>query len=281
MSERALKRSALVCLLLALLAIWPAASARAYHDEETRSLEESAYQLRSREWLLGPFELGVGLWRFQLSTRTMPWILGAALGKFTPNLNADLLALDMKSLTLSARAGFYYVNSNKLVDTEDPLNVYIIPLTLALSWRINDAHTVSFSARYVRVASDTATASEEDVKVQNATLADNAQLQASWEWRLTKISALLFTFRYLAYQGDPIVQSSVKIDDNTTAEVDASLDAKNLQNAVSGSVSGVFSWEHFNLRVGLGYGSALFLQGPGLALPLKYPYPEFALYWRL
>jgi hypothetical protein len=281
MSERALRRSALVCALLAALAVWPAGTAHAYHDEETRSLEDSAYQLRSREWLLGPFELGVGLWRFQLSTRTLPWILGAALGKFMPNLNADFLVLDMKGLTLSARAGFYYVNSNKLVETEDPLNVYVVPMTLALSWRINDAHTVTLSARYVRVASDTATASEEDLKVNKATLADNAQLQASWEWRLTKISALVFAFRYLLYQGDPIVTTSVQLDDSTSAEVDASLDAKNLKNGAAGSASAVFSWKHFNLRVGLAYGSALFLQGPGLALPLKYPYPEFNLYWRL
>jgi hypothetical protein len=276
-----MRRWKLACALSMCLAAWPVGMARAYHDQETHSLEDSAYQLRSGEWLLGPQELGVGLWRFQLSTRTMPWILGAALGKVMPNIHADFLVLDMKGVTLSARAAFYYVNSEKLVDTDDPLQLYIIPSTLALSWRINDAHTVSLRGRYTRIASDTAAGSEAELKVNEATLADNAQVHASWEWRLSKVSALLVALRYLPYQGDPIVQSTVQIDDSTTAEVDASLDATSLQNAVTGSVSGVFSWKHFNLRAGLAYGSALFIQGPGLAVPLKYPYPEFALYWRL
>jgi hypothetical protein len=53
-----------------------------------------------------------------------------------------------------------------------------------------------------------------------------------------------------------------------------------MTNSVAGGVAGVFSWKHFNLRAGLTYG-ALFLAGPGLVLPLKYPYPELNLYWRL
>jgi hypothetical protein len=77
-----------------------------------------------------------------------------------------------------------------------------------------------------------------------------------------------------------VLKSNVYVDPQTHGELDARVDVSELQNSVSGGVSGDFSWEHFNLRAGINYG-ALFLNGPGLVLPLKYPYPEINLYWRL
>lgn len=268
----------LACLLVIACCALPGA-ARAYHDKETPSLEESAYQLHSKEWLLGPFELGVGLWRFQLSTRVFPWILGAALGKATPNLEGQFLLLERAGVTLSADGGMYYVNSNKLIEGEELLHLFLFPVGLTASWRINDRHTTSLRFRYLRVVSD-GSAEQEDLEINGATLADNAQLHASWEWRLSRVSALLLTLRYLPFQGDPVLQSTVQVDARTTADVDATVDTENMQHSVAGSVSGEWSWEHFNLRAGIGYG-ALFLSGPGLVVPLKYPYPELTLYWRL
>jgi hypothetical protein len=253
--------------------------ARAYHDQDTHALEDSAYQLRSGEWLLGPLELGVGFWRFQVSTRTMPWILGAALGKAMPNLNAELLLFQLGSVTVNADAGLYYVNSNKLVEGDELLHLFIIPASLSVSWRINERHTLSGRFRYVRVTSD-GSASSDDYAVNEVTLADNAQLQASWEWRFNRVCALATTLRYLPFQGDPVAQTTVPVDDHTSAEVDATVDAESMQHSVAGVVSGVFSWKHFNLRAGVGYG-AVFLNGPGLVLPLKYPYPDLSLYWRI
>jgi hypothetical protein len=266
-------------LLVASCALALPRAARAYHDEQTPSLEESAYQLHSKEWLLGPFELGVGLWRFQLATRTLPWILGAALGKATPNLEADFLLLEKAGITLSAQGGIYYVNSNKLIEGEELLHLFLIPAGLTASWRINERHTTSLRFRYLRVTSD-GSAEQDDLEINGATLADNAQLHASWEWRLTRISALLLCLRYLPFQGDPIFQSTVQVDARTSADVEATLDTEDMQHSLAGSVSGAWSWKHFNLRAGIGYG-ALFLSGPGLVLPLKYPYPELTLYWRL
>jgi hypothetical protein len=273
---RALGLVALLCLGLALAA---PERARAYHDKETPSLDDSAYQLRSGEWLLGPLELGVGFWRFQISTRTMPWILGAALGKLMPNLNAELFVFELGGVTLNADAGVYYVNSNKLVEGDELLHLFIIPASVSASWRINERHTLSGRFRYVRVTSD-GSADSGDYEVNAITLADNAQIQANWEWRLNRVCALHTTLRYLPFQGDPVIQSTVPIDDRTTAKVDATVDTENLQHSVAGLVAGVFSWKHFNLRAGVGYG-AVFLQGPGLVLPLKYPYPDLSLYWRL
>jgi hypothetical protein len=236
--------------------------------------------MRSGEWLLGPLQLGVGLWRFQLSTRTAPWILGAALGKLMPNLGADFMVLDRWGFTLTLRGSFYYVNSRKLAgDDDDVVSLFIVPATVSASWRVNDNHTLSLHLKYVRVMVS-ADAQEEDVTLEGGGLADNFQMEASWLWRFSEVSALLSYVRYLPYQGDPVFQSTIPIDDQTTAEVDAKADVQSMQHSVAGGISGVFSWKHFNLRAGLAYG-ALFLPGPGLVLPLKYPYPELTLYWRL
>jgi len=265
-------------LAAALCAVVPSTAA-AYHDEATPSLEENAYHLRSHEWLLGPFELGVGLWRFQLSTRTLPWILGAALGKAMPNLKVDFLLLEHKKFTLSAASALYYVNSHKLIEGEDMLSLFLIPTEVALSYRVNDRHTVSGQFKYVRVTSR-GSAEEDDIEIEGASLSDSAQLQASWEWRLSRISALLMFMRYAPFVGDPVLESAVQVDERTTAEVDATVDSENTQHSVAGGVAGVFSWKHFNLRAGVTYG-ALFVSGPGLIVPLKYPYPDVNLYWRL
>jgi hypothetical protein len=277
---RALRPSRAAWFVSALLALSLfAGNARAYHDEQTRSVEESAYIMRSGEWLLGPLQLGVGLWRFQLSTRTAPWILGAALGKFMPNLGADFMVLDRWGITLTLRGAFYYANSKNITDSNDLISVFIIPATLSASWRVNDAHTVSLHAKYVRVKAS-ANAQEDDLTLEGGGLADNFQLEASWLARFTQVSALLMYVRYLPFQGDPIFQTTVPLDDHTTVNVDAKADVQSMQHSVAGGISGVFSWKHFNLRAGIAYG-ALFLPGPGLVLPLKYPYPDLTLYWRL
>jgi hypothetical protein len=251
----------------------------AYHDEATPSLEDSAYLLKSKEWLLGPLELGFAYWRLQLSTRTAPWLIGATLRKVTPNLELAALAFESERVTLSAGAALYYVNSRKLASKTPLVHLYLLPMQLALSVRAHRRHSFSVLAQYLKVMSN-ADATTDDVTLQGGALADNVHFQLSWEWRFTRVAALLVGLRYMPWQGTPIVHSTVTLDAQTSAEVDASVDVESLQHSVAGSVSGVFSWEHFNLRAGVGYG-ALFLDGPGLVLPLRWPYPELNLYWRL
>lgn len=264
--------------LVALLALAPT-RARAYHDEQTRSTEESAYILNHNEWGLGLLQLGYGFYRMQLSTRTMPWIIGAALKKAMPNLRLDANVVDHKGFTLNLNVAMYYVNSNKISDADPILHLFIAPMGATFSWRINERHTVSLGATYVRMITDSQ-AEPDDLELQSGRLADNFQLRASWEWRLSKVSALLCAVRYLPYQGDPVFSTTSQIDDNTTVTVEGEVNTENLQHSVAGSIGGVFSWQHFNLRAGIAYG-ALFLPGSGLVLPLKYPYPEINFYWRL
>ena len=228
----------------------PLSTAQAYHNEHTRSLEESAYLLNPGEWELGLLVLGVGIGPLQLSTRTAPWIIGATLRKIVPNLALDGTVVDRRGVTLSARLALFYINSRKLSDDDTLVRLFIIPVGTSLSWRINERHTTSLLLKYVRLTSD-ADADEDDVNVKGTALADNAQVHASWEWRFNRVTALLCVLRYLPYQADPIFHSEAQLDDSTSAEVAGQADTENLQHSVAGSVSTLLSWRHFNLRVGL------------------------------
>jgi hypothetical protein len=265
-------------LLIAVLTLCPS-RAHAYHDDDTPSLEDSAYLLRNREWQLGLQQFAVGLGPCQLSTRTFPWILGFAYKKLIPNLGFGATLTERRGVTLSGEARLFYVNSRGLSSSESLVRVFLVPLALASSWRINERHTTSLIVKYVRVMS-IADTDEGDVDANGTALADNLQISASWEWRMRRFFALLFVLHYLPYQGDAVFHSTVTLDERTHAKIEGEADAEHMQNTVAGSLSSSFSWQHFNLRVGVGYGG-LFFPGMGLVLPLKYPFPEFNFYWRI
>lgn len=268
-----------ISFIAALLGGWlmVLAPARAFHTPETPSLEDTAYLLQHREVLLGPLIVGVGFYRLQLSTRPGPWILGAAFGKFIPNVRLDALVVSRRAFSLSIGSGLFYVNSRKIMAAEPVVHMYMVPFTGAFSARLTDDHTFSLRGTYLAVFQDVDT-EQKDLEIESGVIAENAQLQASWMWRLTRVTALVTSLRYLAYQADPIVISDVTVDARTDVRVESEIKTK--KNAVAGSISAVMSWEHLNLRAGLGYG-ALFMPGTNLVLPLKWPYPEFNIYWRL
>ena len=82
-------------LLLVVLAVgltagaWGAhpSSARAYHTYKTRLLDTTAYSLHRREARLGLMKLSYGIFdQLQVSTYTIPWLLGLILEDVAPNL---------------------------------------------------------------------------------------------------------------------------------------------------------------------------------------------------
>jgi hypothetical protein len=272
-------RAFLACgALLTVLTVVPS-RALAYHSKNTPSLEDSAYLLRDREWQLGLQQFAVGLGPCQLSTRTFPWFLGFAYRKLIPNLGFAATMVERRGVTLSGEARLFYINSRGLSSSETIAHVFLVPVALATSWRINDRHTTSLIAKYVRVMS-VANTDEGDLNMSGTALADNFQVTGSWEWRMRNFFALLLVIHYLPYQGDAVFHSDVNLDDRTHAKVQGEADAEHMQNTVAGSLSSSFSWKHFNLRMGFGYG-AFFMPGMGLVLPLKYPFPEFNFYWRI
>src|SRR5690606_26112399 len=88
--------------------------------------------------------------------------------------------------------------------------------------------------------------------------ASNLQAALSFEWRVNRVTALIFQSRYFALQqlgGAGTV--SLDIDDATDAHVTASGAPvfADVNQGFSISASALFSFAHFNLRAGVGYGN--------------------------
>jgi len=69
------------------------------------------------------------------------------------NVEVQLLLLERNGSTLSASSSLYDVNSDRLVEGEDLLRLFIIPAGFSLSYRAHARHTVRGEFRYVRVVS--------------------------------------------------------------------------------------------------------------------------------
>jgi hypothetical protein len=99
------------------------------------------------------------------------------------------------------------------------------------------------------------------------------------EMRQSRVLSLTFTGRFAPYFATIPLTGTVTLDGLTTATVDARVEIKALRYAAAFEVAAVWSWNVFNLKLGLGYGS-LFLPGTGLVVPGTYPIPVLELFWR-
>ena len=109
----------------------------------------------------------------------------------------------------------------------------------------------------------------------------NLQSLYTFELRATRVTAFLLQARFLSFQRANLNGNVVlHPDEFTTVEVHGARDsdALNFRGAYSLGVSALFSWELFNLRLGLGYGN---YNVPGLnfMLPMRTPFPDFDFYW--
>ncbi|MBW2551176.1 MAG: hypothetical protein JRE73_10480 [Deltaproteobacteria bacterium] len=82
-------------------------SARAYHTYEERLLDSTAYSLQRRRFRLGLFKLSYGIIdQLQVTTYTMPWLLGLIFEDVAPNIQLKSTFYNRKRLALSASLGF-------------------------------------------------------------------------------------------------------------------------------------------------------------------------------
>jgi hypothetical protein len=110
--------------------------------------------------------------------------------------------------------------------------------------------------------------------------ASNLQSLYTLELRVSRVTALLLQPRFLSYQ-KASVQGDVVLhpDEFTTVEVHAlrDTDALDYRGAYSVTLSAVFSWQLWNLRLGLGYGNYN-VPGINFMLPQRTLFPDFDLY---
>ncbi len=251
-------------------------SARAYHTYKTRLLDTTAYSLYRREARLGLMKLSYGIIdQLQVSTYTMPWILGAIFEDVAPNLELKSTLYNRKRLALSVSAGF--LEGTILQSDDTKVRYFLIPVSAAASVRINSKVSTHFGALFTAVNGD----AEGGEDIEGAVVIDFLQLWGMVEWRLSRVTAFTFTVRWVPYVSDVVVTGTVDVG-NPTIDVALAQNVDELRNAFSVVPGFVFSWDRANIRLGVGYRS-FFVEGFYLVIPgevLKNISPEFDVFVR-
>ena len=247
---------------LAGVALEPS-SAKAYHTYRERLLDTTAYSLYRREARLGLMQLSYGILdQLQVTTYTMPWILGMIFQDVAPNLELKSTFYDQRRLALSASVGF--LTGTILQPDNSKLRYFLAPVSVAASTRISSDVSTHLGARYTAVSGD-ADAQPEGTAVKGALVVDFLQLWGMAEWRLSRIVAFTFTVRWVPYVSNLFLNGTVDAG-NPVIRAQVEGDLSDLRNAFAVIPGFVFSWERANLRLGVGY-SDFFVEGFYLVVP--------------
>jgi hypothetical protein len=262
----------------ACLVLTHAPSARAYHTDEERITDDTADTQGWGDWRLGIFKLEfTPLPGFTVGTYLGPWAFPA------PNVHAKFRFLNTAPLSLAIGAGFTRFNARDLfwLNIDDSLRFYCVPVEAVATAHVLPWVSVSAGAVWTTIAGQGQLPEQGTADGALNGAATNLQFHATIELRLSRVTALLLHARYLPYQnvaGSGIV--TLRPDEYTTLEIHGGLeyDIIDMRNSTSLSASTVFSLEHFNLRLGLGYGNYN-ISGANIMVPVRQFYPDFDLYW--
>jgi len=259
---------------LSALVLLSAGTAEAFHTNEQRLIDGTAYTLgKEDDWKVGLWTADyAALKRVDISTYILPWLLRVA------NIGARYEYRVNDRWSFGTGLHVFRLDFQKLNPDAPPLVISSVPWTLAGSYRF-DPYTVSVQSVYTYMKLS-GTLDEE--KLEGAVAISNLQFVTTLEKRVSQVTALLLRFRFLAYQWDPSASAKFVThpDEYTTVTIigaaSADYDIKNAWSLVPGVA---WSWKYFNLRVGLGYGN-LNIGGVNFVLPKKTIVPELDLAWR-
>jgi hypothetical protein len=238
-------------------------SARAYHTYKERLLDTTAYSLSRREARLGLMNLSYGIIdQLQVTTYTMPWLLGLIFEDVAPNLELKSTFYDRKKLALSVSAGFLTGTIQQPDQTK--IRYFLFPVSAAASVRINSDVSTHVGARYTAVDGDAET-QPGGTAVEGALVVDFLQLWAMAEWRLSRVVAFTFTLRWVPYVSDLVLNANIDAG-NPTISAQLQGDLSELQNSFAIVPGFVFSWDRANIRLGVGY-SDFFVEGFYVVVP--------------
>jgi len=253
-------------------------SAHAYHTYKERLLNTTAYSLHRREVRLGLMQLSYGIIdQLQVTTYTMPWILGAIFQEVAPNVELQSTFYDRKRLALSVSAGF--LTGTILQSSDSKVRYFLMPIALSSSVRINSDVSVHLGTRFTAVTGG-ANSQPGGNEIEGAAVVDFLQLWGMAEWRISRVVAFTFTVRWVPYISDAVINGTINGNPALDVQLEVALDE--LKNAFAIVPGFVFSWERANIRLGVGY-SSFFVDGFYLVVPrevLGNVSPEFDVFVR-
>jgi hypothetical protein len=274
---RAAPLRALGALALCLALLGWSTPASAHHTEEEHVTDDTAWTLAGdKMWRVGLFKVAVGLGdRVTLGTYTLPWAALATNGY----LKWRFYGGDV--FNWAVQATYFRLDLANFSDAKKPPRFGVGSLALLSSLRLGSALQLSNSLVFTAVRAR-GTIDADTLAGAGQGGLTNLQYVAALEWRWSRTTALVITGRYLMAQViDARTSFTTQPDEYTTVEVHADADDKSLLNfrrAFSILPAFVWSWDTFNLELGLGYGNPN-VPAVNFTFPGRYFIPTLDLYW--
>lgn len=263
---------------LGLVAFSATSIASAYHTEEQRITDRTAYTMPCKSFRFGLFETEYAALD-SVGVRTI-WPLWLLL---VPNLEAKWRLYGRDPVALALSAGVVYLDTRILTYIAQDIvdaRIVTIPLELSGSHRFNRMHTANASIVFTPVFLD-GTVDTDAVAGIGRGVAENLQMTGTYEIRASRVTAFQITGRVVLHQRARASTETVyHPDEYTTVEVFGGASGAQDELVGKGSLvtDAVFSWKTWNLRTGLGYGH---YNVPGFNFVAGEPGPllSFDLYW--
>ncbi len=274
--------SHLVAALVLFLVLWTG-PAFAYHTEEDRQTDYSAFTLQQNQFRLGLFQLDYGIWdSFMVGTYTAPWVAWIFLGGPTGDVYAKWKFLEVGKFSLAAQGTFFYwdVDDADFGDFTDEgaFRAIVVPFELTGSYVFDDTWTLNAQGIWVQTWID-ADATAGESQAFGAAAQNNLQFTVSAEYRLTRVTAFNLLGRWAPFVSDAHISSDATVDEATTANLQGTIDAEDLRNSFLFQGGVTFSWQWLNIKLNCGYGD-LFLPGMHIIAPKKTIVPDVDIYAR-
>lgn len=259
----------LVFVLSVLSGSWVCSSAQAWHSDEERVIDETAYTLPQGVYRVGLYNLDVGLLdNLTAGVHHLPWLLGVVNG------NLKWTFYQKTTWALSVRQSVYFADLERLTGT--PVSVLSAPMEFYVSYR-HRSKPVTFSGgvifNFVRVDGSLGDESVGSLEADATAAVSNLMLEGNVEFRWSRKLAMIGTLRYIAAQQASASASVVtQVDDFTTVEVVGGADAEGsgddvlLGSAFQVGAKLLWSWDVFNLGAGVVVGDLIL---PGFNFPVQ------------
>ncbi|MCA9560869.1 MAG: hypothetical protein H6704_18920 [Myxococcales bacterium] len=250
-------------------------SAQAWIDDDPAT-DWTALTLHRNEWRLGLFRFQYGIVdSLQVGTQTLPWVLKIS------NLDLKWTVWSSGPWSVGLSGGIFSLKLQDYDADAADVRFYAAPLELTASWR-GDGLGVHLRGSYTAVKTDTDEAlDEEDYDIGGVAAVSTGTLGLAGEWYVSRTFSWVLETRLSVFQdASANASTTTQIDPRTSIEFNADAEADLTDGRQANALLSAFwSWNSFNLKLGLGYGH---YSVPTLNLFVGDPiwFPDFDLFWR-
>lgn len=258
------------------------ASALGRHTTEEHITTDTAWTLEGeKDWRLSPFRAEVTLAdRVSIGTYTLPWLASV------PSLQLKWRFLSLGAWHFAAEVGFIRLDTSNFGEDEEvnPPVFTVTTGTLSQTLELNPRHQLSNNLVLSGVRAE-GSVNNDTLNGAGQGAFTNLQYVGAYEYRVSRTLAIVVTARYQIFAVlAGAINSTVQPDPFTTIELAARASddtALNFDYIFSIVPSLNWSWDTFNLRLGLGYGN---FNVPGVNFMVgdqrdKILVPELDLFW--